>query len=94
MRKSLRSCRCIILVERLLRHNPVLDVMGEGIDWSEEYRTLTPHQMASGLSKLARRIDMRWLKKNKRGPKERFPKPKAEKNKPHFSTWRVLNTAT
>lgn len=79
------------LVDMLQRHNHVVDVMGAEIDWTREYSALTPRQMANRLSKLARRIDLTALKKNKRGPKKRVPKPKAAKNKPHFSTWRVLN---
>lgn len=79
------------LVDMLLRHNHVVDVMGGEIDWHGHYSNLTPRQMANRMSRMARQIDLTVLKKNKRGPKKRLPKPKAAKNKPHFSTWRVIN---
>jgi hypothetical protein len=89
--KMVEELSMYYLVDVLLRHNHVVDVMGEDVDWSEEYSTLSPRQTANRLCKLARRIDVSKLKKNKRGPKKRQPKPKAPKNKPHFSTFRALN---
>lgn len=79
------------LVDMLLRNNHALEVLGEDIDWVGQYSSLTPRQMANRLSKMSRKVDLTVLKKTKRGPKKRLPKPKPAKNKPHFSTHRVLN---
>jgi hypothetical protein len=82
------------LVDILQRHNHVMDVMGADVDWTRVYSNLTARQMANRLLKLAARVDLTLMKKNKRGPKKKVPKPKAPKGKPHFSTWRVLNNIT
>jgi hypothetical protein len=82
------------LADTILRHSQGMNIFEVELDWAKRFAMLTPRQLARALTHLAISVDLTRLKKNIRSPKKRLPKPKAKKNRPHFSTARVLQAAT
>jgi len=58
-------------------------------DWSD-FRTMDLRTLSKKLLQLSRNVQLSKYKKHKRGPKKESTRPKAEKNKPHISTARLL----
>lgn len=78
------------LGESVQRAEAALEVFADESDWSERFATLTPRALAVDLLQLASRVDLRKLRKHKRGVKKPAPKRHFNKNRPHVSTARVL----
>lgn len=78
------------LGESVQRAEAALEVFADESDWSERFATLTPRALANDLLQLASRVDLRKLRKHKRGVKKPAPKRHFSKNRPHVSTARVL----
>ena len=78
------------LGESVQRAEAALEVFVDESDWSERFATLTPRALANDLLLLASRVDLRKLRKHKRGVKKPAPKRHFSKNRPHVSTARVL----
>lgn len=81
------------LGERVQRAESALDVFLSDEKWTKRYARMTPRQLANDLIRLAHRIDMRAIKKHKRGAKKPPTKRVYDKKHPHFSTHRVLEAA-
>lgn len=69
--------------------HPGMDVAIPDEFW-EPFQGMSPDQFGSWLVKTARNVDMRNIKKAKRGPKKYKPKPKFDPRHPHVSTARLL----
>lgn len=67
-----------------------LEIFASTDDWAKKFSNCTPAQTARILLSLAKNVDLRRLKKSKRGPKKKPPKRTSNKRKPHVSTARVL----
>jgi IS4 transposase len=78
------------LGENVQRAEAALEVFADESDWSERFATLTPRALADDLLLLASRVDLRKLRKHRRGAKKPAPKRRFSKNRPHVSTARVL----
>ena len=63
-------------------------------EWAAAYAKKSPAVIARALKSLAKNVDLKRLKKSKRGPKKKPPKRASAKGKPHVSTHRVLQART
>jgi hypothetical protein len=54
------------------------------------FQTMDSHQFGSWLGETASRVDMKWIRKAKRGPKKPKVKPVFDPKHPHVSTARLL----
>ena len=70
-----------------------IDDMIEPEDWVP-WQTLSVPDAAVLLKKIAARIDLRLIRKHKRGPKKPVPERTRFKKKPHVSTQRLLDGRT
>ena len=68
---------------------PGMDVALPDEMW-ERFENMTAKQFWSWLASTAQHVDMRNIKKAKRGPKKPRPKPVFDPNHPHVSTARLL----
>lgn len=69
--------------------HPGMDVAIPDEMW-ERFQSMTAKQFGSWLISTAKNVDMRDIKKAKRGPKKPKPKPKFDPDHPHVSTARLL----
>ena len=58
--------------------------------WQRQFADLTPRQMASVLIDLAGDVNLKYFRKQRRGPKKPQPKRTNYKEKTHVSTARIL----
>ncbi len=70
-----------------------IDDMIETEDWVP-WQTLSTPDAAALLKEIAARIDLRVIRKHKRGPKKPVPKRTRFKKKPHVSTQRLIDGRT
>jgi len=68
-----------------------LEILTTSEQWASAYAKQTPAALAHALQDVAKKVDMKRLKKSKRGPKKKPPKRTSSKRKPHVSTVRVLS---
>lgn len=68
-----------------------LEILTTSEQWAAAYAKQTPAAFARALQDVAKKVDMKRLKKSKRGPKKKPPKRTSSKRKPHVSTNRVLS---
>lgn len=88
-----RELSAFYLGESVQRAEAALELFVAPSDWTARYAAMTPRTLAKELLRLAAHVDLRKLRKSPRGPKKPAPKRTAPKNRPHFSTARVLATA-
>ncbi len=81
------------LGESVQRAESAMEILLDASDWTARYAPLTPKQLAKELLRLADYVDLRKLRKSRRGPKKPAPKRVANKSRPHFSTARALAEA-
>ena len=59
-------------------------------NWQRQFGKRTAHQMANVLLALAKRVDLEYFRKHRRGPKKPRPKRTKFRNKTHVSTAQIL----
>jgi IS4 transposase len=67
-----------------------LDLVTDSEDWTDKFAHQSPQQMARTLINIARHVDLRRVKKHRRGPKKPAPKRSSPRKTPHVSTARIL----
>jgi IS4 transposase len=67
------------------------ETFAESRDWTEKFSPMTPRELANYLCRVCGMLDLKKIKKSKRGPKK--PGPQRVGTKPHFSTQRLLDAA-
>lgn len=78
------------LGESVQRAQSALEVFLDEGDWAARYAAMSPRQLADELLLLAERVDLRKLKKHRRGPKKPPAKRTLRQDQPHVATARVL----
>lgn len=78
------------LGESMHRAEAALEVSIDAGDWTTRYATLPPAALAEELVRLAGHVDLRKLKKHRRGPKKPAPRRTFDPAHPHASTARIL----
>jgi hypothetical protein len=81
------------LGENVQHAEAALEILLDDSDWTARYAPLTPGQLASELLRLAEYVNLARLRKSRRGPQKPAPPRVTLKNRPHFSTARVLDNA-